>query len=51
MAEHITIGDVAPRVQYVADGAQAAFTYPFPIFDDADLEVRLDIADAAPAGG
>lgn len=44
MAEHITIGDVAPRVQYVADGAETAFTYPFPIFAAADLEVRLDTA-------
>lgn len=42
MAEHITIGDVAPRVQYVADGILSAYTYPFPIFDDADLEIRLD---------
>ncbi len=42
MAEHIRIGDVAPRVHYTADGVQAAFTYPFPIFADADLEVRLD---------
>jgi len=42
MSEHITIGDVAPRVQYVADGAQSAFTYPFPIFDPGDLELRLD---------
>ena len=32
MAEHITIGDVAPRVQYVADGVLADFTFPFPIF-------------------
>jgi hypothetical protein len=42
MAEHITIGDVAPRVQYVADGVLADFTFPFPIFEDADLEIRLD---------
>lgn len=42
MDEHIRIGDVAPRVQYVADGVQAAFPYPFPIFAAADLEVRLD---------
>ncbi len=42
MAEHITIGDVAPRVQYVADGILSAYTYPFPIFDEADLEIRLD---------
>jgi hypothetical protein len=42
MAEHITIGDVAPRVQYVADGVLAEYTYPFPIFEAADLEIRLD---------
>lgn len=42
MAEHIRIGDVAPRVQYVADGVQVAFTYPFPIFVSADIEVRVD---------
>ncbi|MBR0679678.1 hydrolase [Roseomonas eburnea] len=42
MAEHITIGDVAPRVQYVADGLLAEFTFPFPIFEEADLEIRLD---------
>jgi hypothetical protein len=49
MAEHITIGDVAPRVQYVADGVLADFTYPFPIFEEADLEIRLD--GAVLAGG
>jgi hypothetical protein len=42
MDEHIRIGDVAPRVQYLADGLQVSFTYPFPIFEAADLEVRLD---------
>jgi hypothetical protein len=42
MSEHIVIGDVAPRVQYVASGAQTAFTFPFPIFKPADLEVFLD---------
>ena len=42
MAEHIRIGDVAPRVHYVADGAQAAFTFPFPIFTPADLECWVD---------
>lgn len=39
---HITIGDIAPRIQYVANGAQAAFTYPFPVFEAADLDVYLD---------
>ena len=41
MAEHIRIGDVAPRVQYVGDGARTDFAFPFPVFDDADLEIRL----------
>lgn len=49
MAEHIKIGDVAPRVQYVADGVQTEFTYPFPIFAARDLEIRLD--GAVVAGG
>jgi hypothetical protein len=41
MSEHIVIGDIAPRVQYVANGAQTVFTYPFPIFAAADLKVFL----------
>ena len=40
--EHIRIGDVEPRIQYVADGAQTAFTFPFPIFAAGDLAVHLD---------
>ena len=39
MAEHIQIGDVSPRIQFSADGTQTAFTYPFPIFDDTDIDV------------
>ena len=42
MAEHIRIGDVAPRVQYVADGTQSVFAYPFPIFVPADLECLVN---------
>ena len=42
MAEHIRIGDVAPRVHYVADGAQTAFVYPFPIFEPEDIELHVD---------
>jgi len=42
MADHIRIGDVAPRVQYVADGAQTAFVYPFPVFVAADMQVHVD---------
>lgn len=42
MPDHIRIGDVRPRVQYVADGALRAFDYPFPVFDAGDLTVFLD---------
>ena len=42
MAEHIRIGDVAPRVHYVADGSQTVFVYPFPIFGADDIEVHVD---------
>ncbi len=42
MATHIQIGDISPRIQYTADGVQVAFTYPFPIFTDADVEVYED---------
>lgn len=41
-AQHITIGDLSPRAQYVADGQLAAFSFPFPIFTAQDLEVYLD---------
>ncbi|WP_431854368.1 glycosyl hydrolase family 28-related protein [Azospirillum sp.] len=33
-----------PRVQYVADGAVAAFAFPFPIFAADDLQVFLGAA-------
>lgn len=42
MSEHIQIGDISPRIQYTGDGVQTAFTYPFPIFATADLEVFID---------
>jgi hypothetical protein len=42
MAEHIRIGDVAPRVQYVADGTQSVFAFPFPIFSVTDLECLVN---------
>lgn len=42
MPTHIQIGDVSPRVQLTADGVQTQFTFLFPIFEDADLEVYLD---------
>ncbi|MFC0407874.1 glycosyl hydrolase family 28-related protein [Roseomonas elaeocarpi] len=42
MAEQIRIGDVAPRVHYVAAAGQTVFIYPFPLFEASDLEVRVD---------
>jgi len=46
MAE-MTVADTPPWVQYQADGAQAAFTFPFPVLSAADLQVVFD-AGAAP---
>ncbi|MCA3343547.1 MAG: hydrolase, partial [Roseomonas sp.] len=42
MSEHITIGDVSPRAQYIANGTQRVFTFAFPIFNDNDLEIRIN---------
>lgn len=44
MDQHIQINDVAPRIQYVADGVGTSFTYPFAIFTAADLEVLVGAA-------
>jgi len=38
-SNHIQIGDISPRIQYVGDGAVTVFTYPFPIFIDEDILV------------
>lgn len=35
----ILINDTSPRVQYTAMAAQTTFTYPFEIFEDADIKV------------
>jgi hypothetical protein len=40
--EHIQINDVAPRIQYVADGVATAFAFPFAIFAASDLQVFVD---------
>lgn len=48
MAE-LVISDVRPRVQYVADGVQTIFPYPFPIIDQADLVVVFDDNETAGA--
>lgn len=44
MSEHIRIGDIRPRVQYVGDGAVTTFSFPFPIFSEDDLGVFLGAA-------
>ncbi len=41
---HVVIGDITPRIQYVGNGSVTVFAYPFPIFDDTDLQVYLDDA-------
>lgn len=42
MPTHIQIGDITPRLQYIADGTQTSFIYPFPIFQTDDLKIYLD---------
>ncbi len=42
MADHIQIGDISPRIQYAGDAAQTAFTYPFPIFAELDIQAYVD---------
>lgn len=42
MPSHIQIGDVSPRLQYMANGTQNIFPYPFPIFTTSDLKVYVD---------
>jgi hypothetical protein len=41
MAEHIQVGDTTPRVQYIDNGTEVSFIYPFAIFEGADLEVYV----------
>jgi hypothetical protein len=44
MAEsgHIQITTTPPRVQYLADGVQTLFVFPFPIFNADNLQVYID---------
>ncbi|CAA7612768.1 phage tail fiber protein [Magnetospirillum sp. SS-4] len=42
MTTHIRIPDISPVSQAVADGSRKVFDFPFPIFQDSDLEVRVD---------
>ncbi|MBE0532759.1 MAG: hydrolase, partial [Rhodospirillales bacterium] len=45
MTDHIKIGDIQPwaQVEQTVPGT-VAFEFPFPIFEDADLEVYVDAA-------
>jgi hypothetical protein len=40
---HILIPEGTPRIQYIADGEEAAFAFPFPIFEAGDLLVYLGV--------
>ncbi|MFN3700110.1 MAG: glycosyl hydrolase family 28-related protein [Alphaproteobacteria bacterium] len=42
MTEHIKMPDIVPIIRYLANGVQAEFTYPFPIFASEDLLVYLN---------
>lgn len=39
---HITIADIVPKVQTIADGVQTVFPFGFPIFNDDDIRVLFD---------
>ncbi len=42
MSEHVQIGDISPRIQYSGDGLVDVFSYPFPIFENMDINVYLN---------
>ncbi len=42
MTSHIKIPDVSPIVRLVANGIQASFEFPFPVFASEDLSVHID---------
>ena len=47
MDTHLHIPAVRPRIQYIADGDQLAFVYPFPVFEADDLDVYRNAARIA----
>lgn len=49
MTAQVIVGAVTPRIQYVADGWQTAFPFPFVIFKTADLQVF--VGDVLQTGG
>lgn len=42
MADHIKIGNVMPRIQFIGNALSTQFVYPFAIFSENDLEVYLN---------
>ncbi|WP_366658489.1 glycosyl hydrolase family 28-related protein [Fodinicurvata sp. EGI_FJ10296] len=44
MESHLQVPAVRPRIQYIADGAQTVFVYPFPVFAAEDLDVYRNAA-------
>jgi len=42
MPTHIQIGDISPRIQFIGDGVQTRFDFPFPVFTAPELEIYLD---------
>lgn len=42
MSNHIEIGNIRPRVRYVANGTNREFSFPFPIFEPTDINVYLN---------
>lgn len=42
MTDHIKIGNVTPRVQFIGNGISQQFVYPFAIFRESDLEIYLN---------
>jgi hypothetical protein len=49
MQEHIKISNIPPRIQYIGDGVQREFFFPFAIFKPEHVEVF--VGDARLSGG
>ncbi|MCA8933865.1 MAG: hypothetical protein KDA49_15425, partial [Rhodospirillaceae bacterium] len=45
MTSQFQVPDTPPVVQYIADGSQTGFAFPFPIIDAADLQVLVGAGD------
>lgn len=42
MTEHIKIGDITPRIRYIADGIITNYGYSFPIFKETDIDIYFN---------